>query len=109
MGIQLVQKLVSVLVLFFGANLVIEGKLPIGQLIAFNMLSGQVTAPILPLPQLWPELHQLGISAERLGALLNTPPEMPCTRQPPPPTPSRVPSDHPTLRHPPQHPATPTP
>ena len=71
-GIQLVQKLSSVAILFFGARLVMDGTLSVGQLIAFNMLSGQVTAPILRLAQLWQEFQQVGISVERLGEILNT-------------------------------------
>ncbi|MBD8525822.1 type I secretion system permease/ATPase [Pseudoxanthomonas sp. CAU 1598] len=71
-SIQLVQKLVSVAVLYWGAKLVIEGELTVGQLIAFNMLSGQVTAPILRLAQLWQDFQQVGIAVERLGDILNT-------------------------------------
>ncbi|MEJ1095484.1 MULTISPECIES: type I secretion system permease/ATPase [unclassified Pseudoxanthomonas] len=79
-GVQLVQKLVSVGVLFFGARLVIEGKLSVGQLIAFNMLAGQVAAPIVRLAQLWQEFQQVGISVERLGDILNTRTEIPGSR-----------------------------
>ncbi|TBV73958.1 type I secretion system permease/ATPase [Pseudoxanthomonas winnipegensis] len=79
-GVQLVQKLVSVGVLFFGAKLVIDGKLSVGQLIAFNMLSGQVSAPIVRLAQLWQEFQQVGISVERLGDVLNTRTELPGSR-----------------------------
>lgn len=79
-GIQLVQKLVGVAILFFGARLVIEGELSVGQLIAFNMLSGQVAAPILRLAQLWQDFQQVGISVERLGDILNTRTEIPGSR-----------------------------
>lgn len=71
-GVQLIQKLVSVAILWWGAKLVIEGELSVGQLIAFNMLAGQVAAPILRLAQLWQEFQQVGISIERLGDILNT-------------------------------------
>lgn len=79
-GISLVQKLVSVAILFFGAKLVIEGRMSLGQLIAFNMLSGQVAAPIVRLAQLWQEFQQVGISVERLGDILNTRTELPGSR-----------------------------
>lgn len=79
-GVQLVQKLVGVGVLFFGAKLVIDGKLSVGQLIAFNMLSGQVSAPIVRLAQLWQDFQQVGISVERLGDILNTRTEVPGSR-----------------------------
>lgn len=71
-GIQLLQKLVSVAIIFWGAQMVIAGSLTIGQLIAFNMLAGQVAAPIVRLAQLWQDFQQVGISMERMGDVLNT-------------------------------------
>lgn len=79
-SVQLVQKLVGVAILFWGAKLVIEGKLSVGQLIAFNMLAGQVAAPIIRLAQLWQDFQQVGISVERLGDILNTRTEVPGSR-----------------------------
>lgn len=84
-SVQLVQKLVSISILFWGAKLVIEGKLSIGQLIAFNMLAGQVAAPIVRLAQLWQDFQQVGISVERLGDILNTRTEVPGSRMALPP------------------------
>lgn len=71
-GVQLLQKLVSVAIIFWGAQMVIEGDLTIGQLIAFNMLAGQVAAPIVRLAQLWQNFQQVGISMARMGDILNT-------------------------------------
>ena len=70
-----VQKVTAVAVLWVGAYRVIEGDLSIGQLIAFNMLSAQVTGPLLRLVNLWQEFQQVGISVQRLGDVLNTQPE----------------------------------
>ncbi|QSX75871.1 type I secretion system permease/ATPase [Lysobacter arenosi] len=89
-SVQLVQKLVSIAILFWGAKLVIEGKLSVGQLIAFNMLSGQVAAPIIRLAQLWQDFQQVGISVERLGDILNTRTELPGSRMALPPIQGRV-------------------
>lgn len=74
-GVQFIQKLVTVATLWIGARLVIEGKLTVGQLIAFNMLSGQVAAPVIRLAQLWQDFQQVGISVARLGDILNAPTE----------------------------------
>ncbi|MDU8925270.1 type I secretion system permease/ATPase [Pasteurellaceae bacterium LIM206] len=74
-GVQLIQKLVMVINLWLGAHLVISGDMSIGQLIAFNMLAGQVAAPVIRLAQLWQDFQQVGISVERLGDILNTPTE----------------------------------
>lgn len=70
-----IQKLTTVAVLWVGAYRVIDGDLSIGQLIAFNMLSAQVTGPLLRLVNLWQEFQQVGISVQRLGDVLNTQPE----------------------------------
>ncbi|MBX3235498.1 MAG: type I secretion system permease/ATPase [Nitrospiraceae bacterium] len=72
---SLVQKITTLALLWFGAYLVIGGDLSIGQLIAFNMLAGQVTGPLLRLVNLWQEFQQVGISIQRLGDVLNTRPE----------------------------------
>jgi ATP-binding cassette, subfamily B, bacterial HlyB/CyaB len=70
-----IQKVTTVAVLWVGAYRVIDGDLTIGQLIAFNMLSAQVTGPLLRLVNLWQEFQQVGISVQRLGDVLNTQPE----------------------------------
>src|SRR5262249_538713 len=71
-SVALTNKVATALLLWFGARLAIEGKLTIGELIAFNMLAGQVSGPILRLAQLWQDFQQFRISIERLGDILNT-------------------------------------
>ncbi len=71
-GVTLVSKAVTVLTLYFGARFVIEGELSVGQLIAFNMLAGQVAQPVMRLATLWTDFQQTGISVQRLGDILNT-------------------------------------
>ncbi|HEX9932262.1 MAG TPA: ABC transporter transmembrane domain-containing protein, partial [Allosphingosinicella sp.] len=65
--IQVVSKLTTVAILYWGAKAVIAGDLTVGALVAFNMLSGRVAAPILRLSQLWQEFQQVRISVDRLG------------------------------------------
>ncbi len=76
--------------LYFGAKLVIEGQLSVGQLIAFNMLAGQVAQPVMRLAQLWTDFQQTGISVQRLGDILNTRTEVAGTRSALPPLASPV-------------------
>ncbi|TBW48119.1 type I secretion system permease/ATPase [Marinobacter halodurans] len=72
---QFINKIVTVLILWVGATLVMSNDLSIGQLIAFNMIAGRVSGPILKLVQLWQDFQQAGISIQRLGDILNTPTE----------------------------------
>jgi subfamily B ATP-binding cassette protein HlyB/CyaB len=71
-SVQFISKLVSALTLFYGAKLVIEGDLTVGELVAFNILSGRVSAPVLRLAQIWQDFHQARVSVARLGDILNT-------------------------------------
>ncbi len=70
-GVQLIQKLTLALTLYFGAKMVMQGDLTVGQLVAFNMLSNRVSQPILRLAQLWQDFQQMRISVARLGDILN--------------------------------------
>lgn len=68
-------KVLTVLLLWFGARAVIDGDLTVGGLIAFNMLSGRVNAPILKLASLWQEFTQMKVSIKRLGEIMDAPTE----------------------------------
>ncbi len=70
-----INKVTVILILWVGATLVMKGELSVGQLIAFNMLAGRVSGPILRLVQLWQDFQQAGLSLRRLGDILNTPTE----------------------------------
>ncbi|MHB8530830.1 MAG: type I secretion system permease/ATPase [Caulobacteraceae bacterium] len=71
----LVNGISTVLILFFGAQLVIQNRLTVGELVAFNMISSQLASPVLRLAQLWQDFQQVRISIDRLGDILNTTPE----------------------------------
>lgn len=73
--VQLISKLVTAAILYFGAKLVIEGNLTIGELVAFNIFAGRVSQPVLRLAQIWQDFHQARLSVARLGDILNTTPE----------------------------------
>ena len=68
-------KLSALLVLWVGAYLVLEGDLSLGQLIAFRIISGYVTSPLLRLAQLWQNFQQTALSLERISDILDSPQE----------------------------------
>ena len=76
-GINLIGKLIGAVTLWYGARLVIEGQLSVGQFVAFNMFAQRVAQPIMRLAQLWTDFQQTGISMARLGDILNTRTEVP--------------------------------
>lgn len=73
--IQVISKLATAGVLFFGARAVMDGAMTVGELVAFTMLAGRVSQPVLRLAQIWQDFHQTRLSIDRLGDILNTPPE----------------------------------
>jgi ATP-binding cassette, subfamily B, bacterial HlyB/CyaB len=71
----LINALSSVALLWFGASLVIQNQLTIGQFVAFNMLIGNVTGPIMAVVGLWDEFQEVLIAVERLNDVFATKPE----------------------------------
>jgi subfamily B ATP-binding cassette protein HlyB/CyaB len=70
--VQLVSKIATAGILYFGAKLVIDGDLSVGELVAFNILASRVNTPVLRLAQIWQDFHQARLSVARLGDILNT-------------------------------------
>ncbi len=68
-------KLSRVLIIGLGAFLVLDGKLTLGQLIAFRIISGYVTTPIMRLAQLWQNFQETALSLERLADIVDHPEE----------------------------------
>jgi ATP-binding cassette subfamily B protein len=72
---QLLNATTIIATLWVGANLVLAHELTIGQLIAFNALTGSVLAPLMGLVGLWSLLNDASVAMERLGDVLELPPE----------------------------------
>lgn len=72
----MLQKAMTISILYFGVKLVIANKLTIGQLIAFQMFSNQFSSPVLRLVNLWNEFQQCLLGVDRLGDILNNPVEV---------------------------------
>jgi ATP-binding cassette, subfamily B, bacterial HlyB/CyaB len=68
-------KLSSLLLLWVGASLVLQEQLTLGQLIAFRIIAGYTTSPLLRLIQLWQNFQETALSLERLGDILDSPQE----------------------------------
>ena len=62
-------------VLCVGAYLVLQGQLTLGQLIAFRIIAGYVTGPLLRLSNLYQNFQQTALSLERLADIVDTPQE----------------------------------
>nr|WP_102495511.1 type I secretion system permease/ATPase [Vibrio splendidus] len=74
-SIALIQKLTAALLLWWGVSAVLNGELTPGELVAFNMLVGHVTQPVLRLAQIWQDFQHTLIALKRVGDILDEPKE----------------------------------
>lgn len=72
---KFLNQLSTLLLLWVGAYLVLNNQLTLGQLIAFRIIAGYTTSPLLRLIQLWQNFQETALSLERLGDILDTPQE----------------------------------
>jgi HlyB family type I secretion system ABC transporter len=68
-------KISRVIILGMGAYLVLEGKMTLGQLIAFRIIAGYVTTPVMRLATLWQNFQETALSLERLADIVDYPEE----------------------------------
>ena len=72
-ALQLINKSSNILVITVGAWLVLDNQLTLGGLIAFRIISGYVTQPILRLAGTWQNFQEVSLAVERLGDVVNQP------------------------------------
>ncbi|MEY2840469.1 MAG: hypothetical protein RJB60_2768, partial [Pseudomonadota bacterium] len=102
-GINLIGKIVNAATLWYGAKIVMDHELSVGQFVAFNMFAGRVAQPIMRMAQMWTDFQQTGISMDRLGDILNTRTEVPPSNAAQlPPVKGRITLDQVTFRYRPE-------
>ncbi|HRH29323.1 MAG TPA: type I secretion system permease/ATPase, partial [Aquabacterium sp.] len=102
-GINLIGKVVNAATLWYGAKLVMDHELSVGQFVAFNMFAGRVAQPIMRMAQMWTDFQQTGIAMDRLGDILNTRTEVPPSNAAQlPPVKGRITLDQVTFRYRPE-------
>ncbi len=69
------EKMMQISILGLGAMEVFDGRISIGALVAFNMLSGRVTGPLVQMVALINEYQQTALSVKMLGKVMNHAPE----------------------------------
>ncbi len=73
--VSLLEKLMQVSVIAIGAHLVIQHELSIGALIAFQMLAGRVTSPLVQIISLIHEYQEASLSVRLLAQIMDAPRE----------------------------------
>jgi ATP-binding cassette subfamily B protein len=80
MATTTLERLMQLSVMAGGAMLVFAGELSMGALVAFTMLSGRVTAPLVQIVAMIHEYQEAALSVRMLGTVMDTPPERPPAR-----------------------------
>ena len=71
----IVDKAITISIIYFGAQFVFAGQMTLGELIAFHLLAEKVTGPIENFSSLWEGWQNIRVSRQRLGDVVNTPME----------------------------------
>jgi ATP-binding cassette subfamily B protein len=71
----LLEKLMSIAIIGFGALNVFDGAMTVGALVAFNMLAGRVSGPLVQIVTMVHEYQEVGLSVRMLGQVMNQKPE----------------------------------
>ena len=72
---KVLEFMMNIAVIWIGALLVFNYKMSVGELIAFQMLAGRVTGPLVKIVGLIHEYQQVALSVRMLGVVMNTPAE----------------------------------
>lgn len=65
------QQIFTLAILWTGAVYVMAHEITVGELIAFQMMAGQLIAPVMRLISMWQYFQQTRVSMERLGDIMN--------------------------------------
>jgi len=71
----IVDKAITISIIYFGAQFVFAGQMTLGELIAFHLLAEKVTGPVQNFASLWESWQNIRVSRQRLGDVVNTPME----------------------------------
>ena len=69
------EQLMTISIVVTGALLVFSGKMQVGALVAFNMISGRVSGPLVQIVSLVHEYQETALSVRMLGEIMNAPKE----------------------------------
>ena len=68
---KLLEKLLTVMIIWYGAQMIFNGTLSVGELVAFNMIAGRVTGPLVQLVSLVHSYQECALSVRMLGSVMN--------------------------------------
>lgn len=101
--VNLLQTLGTLVLVWYGAHLVLDNQLSVGQLVAFNVLAVTATRPVLNLMDAWNQFQEFAVGLERLNDVFDAAPEEDPARsslRPLPPVQGHIRFENVTFRYP---------
>jgi subfamily B ATP-binding cassette protein HlyB/CyaB len=71
----ILDRAITISILFFGAQLVFSGQMTLGELIAFHLIAEKISGPIENFSGLWESWQNIRVARQRLGDVVNSPTE----------------------------------
>ena len=71
-GTQAIQTVSTLVILWYGGYMVMNGEFTLGQLIAYQMIAGQATGPLTRLLSMWPQIQQVTMALGMLGDIIHS-------------------------------------
>jgi subfamily B ATP-binding cassette protein HlyB/CyaB len=71
----ILDRAITISILFFGAQLVFSGQLTLGELIAFHLIAEKISGPIENFSGMWESWQNIRVARQRLGDVVNSPTE----------------------------------
>ena len=68
---KFLEKLLTVMIIWYGAQRVLNGTMSVGELVAFQMIAGRVTGPLVQLVSLVNSYQECALSVRMLGSVMN--------------------------------------
>ena len=68
---KFLERLLTVVIIWFGAQRVLNGTMSVGELVAFQMIAGRVTGPLVQLVSLVHSYQECALSVRMLGSVMN--------------------------------------
>ena len=71
-GNAVIQTVSTLVILWYGGYMVMDGVFTLGQLIAFQMIAAQAIGPLTKILTMWPQVQQSVLALDRLGDILHS-------------------------------------
>ncbi len=71
-GNQVIRTVSTLVILWYGGYMVMNGEFTLGQLIAYQMIAGQAIGPLTQIFTMWPQVQQVAMALGMMGDIIHS-------------------------------------